>query len=108
MNKDYLEYIKSDKWKAKAKSRLQKDGYKCRTCHSKKRLEVHHATYERFKNERLDDLITLCHDCHSAITKSIRSRRRKKAFKAKAKRELKNLMLNLKDGLKYIGELLLS
>lgn len=71
----YTKYINSEAWREKRKDRLQIDGNKCRTCLSKERLEVHHVTYERFGNENLDDLITLCRDCHEAITNSIRNRR---------------------------------
>lgn len=54
---------------------LDRDGYECRTCTSKSDLEVHHRTYERFGNEELGDLVTLCHECHEAITNVFRNRR---------------------------------
>ena len=30
-------------------------------------LEIHHLTYENVYNEKLEDLATLCHDCHTMI-----------------------------------------
>ncbi len=37
----------------------------CQKCGSGSgRREVHHKTYERVGNERLDDLIVLCPECH--------------------------------------------
>lgn len=71
----YAKYINSETWRKKRQARLKMDGNKCRTCHSKERLEIHHVTYERFGDEDLDDLITLCRQCHEAITNSIRDRR---------------------------------
>lgn len=44
---------------------LERDGRRCRLCNSKERLEVHHRTYKRRGNEKLDDLTTLCHRCHA-------------------------------------------
>lgn len=71
----YEEYIKSDKWRQKRELVLSRDHNKCQTCLSDECLEVHHKTYDRLFNESLEDLITLCHDCHHAITNVIRNRR---------------------------------
>lgn len=74
----YERYMKSSAWFAKRKLVIERDGHRCQTCHSTERLEVHHATYERLSHEDLSDLITLCHDCHMAITCVIRGRRHSK------------------------------
>jgi hypothetical protein len=37
----------------------------CRTTDAS--LDVHHKTYDRFGNERLDDLIALCRPCHDVV-----------------------------------------
>lgn len=71
----YNKYISSQEWRDKANLAKERDGYQCRTCTSTQDLEVHHRTYERFRHEDLDDLITLCKACHDAITSSIRFRR---------------------------------
>jgi 5-methylcytosine-specific restriction endonuclease McrA len=43
---------------------LQRDGYCCRQCRARGRLDAHHLTYERFGHEQLSDCITLCRACH--------------------------------------------
>ena len=78
--KIYTAYIQSPEWKHKRLCRLKIDEFKCRTCGYTKdeiQLEVHHVTYERFKNEEMGDLITLCTDCHTAITNVLRERKYK-------------------------------
>lgn len=67
MDKEYQKYLNSKEWKEKRQKRLEIDGYKCACCGSAKSLNVHHTTYERLYGEEMDDLITLCKDCHKAI-----------------------------------------
>ena len=76
----YHKYISSSPvWAEKREARKKIDGNKCRTCHhdgSQYRLEVHHATYENFGHEDVEnDLITLCVRCHDAITSVTRQGR---------------------------------
>ena len=76
----YHKYISSSPvWAAKREARLKIDGKRCQTCHhdgSDYRLEVHHATYDNFGHEDVEnDLITLCVRCHNAITSVTRQRR---------------------------------
>lgn len=64
---DYYTYLRTDKWRNKARERLQLDGYKCKACgrsSDQVTLNVHHLTYRNIGHEPLDDLITLCKDCH--------------------------------------------
>lgn len=64
---EYAEYIRSPKWRQKAKAALARAGEKCERCgYSKfsRRLEVHHRTYERFRDERPEDLEVVCEVCH--------------------------------------------
>jgi hypothetical protein len=75
MNQQYTDYLNSPEWREKRKKRLRHDNYRCRTCWNTERLQVHHCTYERLYDEWLDDLITLCEDCHAAVTVIIRARR---------------------------------
>ena len=72
---NYYDYLKSPRWQRKRRQRLKHDKYRCRTCWSTKRLEVHHCTYDRLGREKLDDLITLCRDCHQAVSDSIKRRK---------------------------------
>lgn len=48
---------------------LNRDDYKCQICGSKDtRLEVHHIIYRsNGGSDRMDNLVALCHDCHSKI-----------------------------------------
>jgi hypothetical protein len=60
----YQDYLMTDHWKTVRELRLTIDGRRCRLCRSTERLQVHHSTYERRGCEEMDDLITLCGDCH--------------------------------------------
>ena len=64
---NYSRYMSSDLWKQKRLARIEKDGYKCKLCGSAINLNVHHITYERLGREPLDDLITVCADCHEKL-----------------------------------------
>lgn len=79
MHMRYEKHMRSPDWAAKRQERLGLDSHRCRTCHhdgSRYRLEVHHATYDRFGHEDVEnDLITLCSQCHDAITNVFRARR---------------------------------
>lgn len=75
----YARHIASHKWACKRAERLEIDNHQCQTClhdGSLWRLEVHHKTYERIGDEDVvRDLITLCVQCHDAVTNVIRFRR---------------------------------
>jgi len=53
-------------WK-EVKSRTNKSKFKkeCYCCNEKEKLQLHHKTYKRVGNEKLNDLIWLCQKCHS-------------------------------------------
>lgn len=59
------EYLQSDHWKAVRLRTLQSDGYACRICNRKDKLQVHHRSYDRLGAELPPDVITLCDDCHT-------------------------------------------
>lgn len=61
-------------WNLIRNDAILRDG-KCRCCGSFESLEAHHITYKNFGYESIDDVTTLCRECHYAITISIRSRR---------------------------------
>ena len=48
---------------------LTRDDYTCQICGEKDtRLEVHHIQFRsKGGSDRMDNLVTLCHDCHSKI-----------------------------------------
>ena len=62
----YREYIQSEEWSRKREYVLLV--YKsCACCGSAIRLQVHHKTYDNIGNEKMDDMIVLCNDCHKML-----------------------------------------
>ena len=69
---EYAEYLRSPAWKQRRYRAIERAGERCQGCGISKwsvTLEVHHMTYDRFKNEHPDDLIVLCPDCHKQADK---------------------------------------
>lgn len=67
---EYLEYIRSDKFKELKMERLKLDEYTCQICFKKvdeKTSHCHHITYLRLMNEKISDLSTLCPCCHEKL-----------------------------------------
>jgi hypothetical protein len=62
-NPEYERYIHSSQWRQTADKRLELDGHICCVCGGKA-TDVHHLTYDRFGNEAMDDLVSLCRKCH--------------------------------------------
>lgn len=67
----YFTYLGSEEWRKKRKLVLERDKFKCQKCNIKIADEVHHLTYERLYNEKLEDLISVCSACHKSIHKPI-------------------------------------
>jgi len=62
----YKDYLQSDHWKKVSKLRKELDWWKCVLCSSKNKLNAHHRSYEnRWTDAEINDLITLCNNCHS-------------------------------------------
>lgn len=74
--KEYNRYIHSNNWKDIRNARLQKDNNRCRNCGSVLNLQVHHKNYNSFGNENINDIITLCDECHNKIEKNKRKKRK--------------------------------
>lgn len=66
-NSIYYAYIKSRDWHEKVNERLHVDGYRCQICGTAMNLTVHHITYDHLGYEPMEDLITLCRECHKNI-----------------------------------------
>jgi hypothetical protein len=64
---DYADYLDSKEWADKRAYMLRTAEYRCQTCNSKGRLEVHHRTYKRIGREVPQDLTVLCRSCHEAV-----------------------------------------
>ena len=65
---NYQQYIMTPAWKAKAAETKKRDGNRCKWCGSPDNLEVHHLSYAHLGNERPNEIITLCHGCHTCAT----------------------------------------
>lgn len=63
----YKEYLQTPHWQALRLSMLKRAAYKCSLCGESKPLHVHHNTYVRRGEEKLSDLIVLCHECHESF-----------------------------------------
>jgi 5-methylcytosine-specific restriction endonuclease McrA len=47
---------------------LKRDNWRCQVCGNLQQLEVHHLLFRSHGGEDLEEnLITLCHSCHSAL-----------------------------------------
>jgi hypothetical protein len=60
----YETYLQSSQWKARRKYILTAGRHRCQVCSSKDALHVHHRSYKRLGDERIDDLVVLCKTCH--------------------------------------------
>ena len=68
----YRKYLRSDKWKRKRNERLVIDKCRCQECGIQSNLQIHHLTYKNVFNENMEDLTTLCIDCHQKKHKNKR------------------------------------
>jgi 5-methylcytosine-specific restriction endonuclease McrA len=67
----YKAYLQSPEWQEKRERLLEFWDYQCATCSSPLDLQVHHRTYKRVGNERLNDLIVLCESCHEKFHETL-------------------------------------
>jgi 5-methylcytosine-specific restriction endonuclease McrA len=73
---EYKKYINSAAWKRLRAFVIKHVGGCCQVCGISRysvSLHVHHKTYERFKRERLSDLVVLCSKCHEKADKERRA-----------------------------------
>lgn len=67
---EYLDYLDSKEWKIMENKIIKRDKNTCMQCgqkFAKSELEVHHITYQRFRKEKLTDLVTLCEFHHELL-----------------------------------------
>ena len=65
----YEEYISSKEWKEKRKKVASERNFICEMCKKQvgNKFHVHHMTYKNFMNEKDEDLMLLCKECHEKI-----------------------------------------
>lgn len=63
---DYQEYRKSGHWRLLRKKALERLGRKCSVCGSidEQKMTVHHLSYRNLGQERSDEVVVMCQDCH--------------------------------------------
>lgn len=64
---NYKKVIHSDKWKLFRNNIMKKFSHTCQKCFRKFKpgfLHVHHLHYKTLGNEKEDDVLLLCQDCH--------------------------------------------
>ena len=53
-------------WQARRAATLARAGHRCQACGTRgARLDVHHNTYENYGDEKPQDLVALCLECHA-------------------------------------------
>ena len=65
----YVLYLKTKWWRNIRYRRMKMDGFACVECKSTVMLHVDHLKYRGWGKEWLQDLQTLCYDCHKKKTK---------------------------------------
>ncbi len=64
--KEFQKQYQAKEWNELRKRILERDGYRCKSCQSKRKLIVHHLKYGVNGSLMVDEnnLITLCNICH--------------------------------------------
>jgi len=83
-------------WKAMRNARSKQDDYRCVFC-GVPSLPVHHVTYERSNEESIEDLRSLCRQCHDAITMLETERNMRKIRIDPLRPEYRDLVIRKRD-----------
>jgi hypothetical protein len=67
--KEHQQYLKTSQWQDMRLKVLKRDDYTCQGCLENPATEVHHITYDNWKNEFMFELMSLCRECHSRFHK---------------------------------------
>ncbi len=62
--KEHDAYLRTTEWREKRCLVLTRAGGLCEGCRLAPASEVHHLTYENWKEEFLWELVAICHGCH--------------------------------------------
>jgi hypothetical protein len=61
-------YYKTEHWKTRRAEALEDNEFEgCEICGSTKSLNVHHKNYFHLFNERDEDLMVVCRECHEEL-----------------------------------------
>jgi 5-methylcytosine-specific restriction endonuclease McrA len=61
---EHAKYLQTDAWKAKRAKVLERAKGICEGCLERPATQVHHVTYEHWKDELLFELVAVCRSCH--------------------------------------------
>ena len=65
----YEDYLSGKHWQNLRYARQIFDGCAYQVCGAQEHLEVHHKRYSKnWEDTNINDLITLCHNCHATVT----------------------------------------
>ena len=60
--------LKSDEYRHVRLRVLERDGWRCQFCGRRTNLEVHHRTFRsHLGGDSEENLVTACHQCHTAV-----------------------------------------
>jgi hypothetical protein len=61
---EHDEYLQSREWREKRSLVMERCGGVCEGCRRAKATQVHHLSYEHWKDELLWELVAVCDNCH--------------------------------------------
>lgn len=102
---EHREYLQTPQWKALRARALDRDNHICQRCKKKRADQVHHLTYERWKNENLEDLQSLCAGCHIKVHKLEKNTRKNKNTPKKQEKSTNSNLPRLEKRMKLIKKL---
>lgn len=60
-------YLKTPEWKARRAAVMRRANGTCEGCGGQAATQVHHLTYDHWREEFLWELVAICDDCHERI-----------------------------------------
>ncbi len=77
--KIYEAYLLSAHWKALRQQAFERDNHQCTKCGNRLRLRGHHVKYRGdLRKCTVDDILTLCEDCHTKLHLQQKKHRKQK------------------------------
>jgi 5-methylcytosine-specific restriction endonuclease McrA len=64
---DYTKHINSERWERRRLRAIDEVGGACQMCGSTDRIQVHHLNYDNLGNEKPEDLLVVCRQCHRKV-----------------------------------------
>jgi hypothetical protein len=64
---EYETHLASIFWQETRGRVFVRDRGRCQRCRKRRATQVHHWTYKRLGDERLNDLVAFCRSCHDAV-----------------------------------------